>query len=109
MAEDVNKGALMVGAGVVIKGKFDVPSVAVIDGTVEGVLNADVINITENGIVTGTTTASRVRVAGKIHQTTTARTELFITKTGAVTGSVAYGELEIERGGVFEGNVTSTK
>jgi cytoskeletal protein CcmA (bactofilin family) len=59
--------------------------------------------------MTGTTTASRVRVAGKINQSTTARTELFITKSGSVTGTVAYGELEIEKGGVFEGSVSSTK
>ena len=109
MAEEVNKGGLMVGQGVIMRGEIKVPSIALIDGTVDGVLEADVVNITENGTMTGTTTASRVRVAGRINQSTTARTELFITKSGSVTGTVAYGELEIEKGGVFEGSVSSTK
>jgi cytoskeletal protein CcmA (bactofilin family) len=103
MAEEVNKGVLMVGQGVIMRGEIKVPSIALIDGTVDGVLEADVVNITENGTMTGTTTASRVRVAGRINQSTTARTELFITKSGSVTGTVAYGELEIEKGGEIEG------
>ncbi len=98
-------GDLYIGNGVIAKGKLTIPGEVVINGTVEGELNANTISVLSAGVVTGKTVADTITVAGKINESTTARKSLVIDTTGTLTGQVAYGDLEIRKGGELQGNI----
>jgi cytoskeletal protein CcmA (bactofilin family) len=99
------KGNLFIGAGVVATGTMTATGLIEVDGTVSGVVTAKSINITNNGIVTGTSTADNIRVAGKMHETSVAHHSLLIESSGQVTGNINYGDLEIRKGGNLQGTI----
>ena len=101
------KGNLFIGAGVVATGTMTATGLIDIDGTVSGVITAKSINVTNNGLVTGTTTADVIRVAGKIQENTIAHNSLLIEATGQVTGNISYGDLEIRKGGNLQGSINA--
>ncbi len=102
-------GNRMVGEGVTMNGTMTVPGEAVIDGAVDGTLTASTVHVTENGKINGVTTAEHVRIAGKVVQTTVAKNTLVIESTGTATGSVAYANLEIAKGGNIQGQISILK
>lgn len=57
------------------------------------------------GSVSGNTTANLVDVHGQINQSVVSRELLIIRSTGKVTGSLQYGDIQIERGGQFLGDM----
>ena len=105
MAVDQDYGNLLVGKGVTINGVFQVPGEALVDGKAEGQLTADSINVTINGVVTGNAVASKVKVAGVMEQSITAKSSLLVESTGSVSGEIAYADLEIRKGGELQGNI----
>ena len=102
-------GDLMVGSGVIAVGTFQVPGEATIGGNVQGQLTAAALNVLPSGEVTGKSIAQTILVAGKMNQSTTATQSLVIDATGVITGEIAYGDLEIRRGGELLGNITQIK
>lgn len=102
-------GDLMVGSGVTAVGTFKVPGEAIISGNVQGELTAASLSVLSSGEVTGTSTAKTIVVAGKMNQSTTATQSLVIDSTGVITGDIAYGDLEIRRGGELLGNIKQIK
>ena len=101
------KGNLLIGSGVIAKGSLTAPGLIEVDGTVEGVINAHAVNVTDQGIVSGTSTATHIRVAGKLLETSTAHQSLLIESTGLVSGKIHYGDLEIRKGGQLQGDIQS--
>ena len=102
------KGNLYIGAGVVANGVSSVPGLGEIDGAVAGVITAESVNVTPNGVVEGATTAEHIRVAGKLMETSVANKSLLIESSGQVTGNITYGDLEIRKGGDIQGVIKST-
>ena len=105
MADTNTPGSLLVGEGVFMKGSMRVPGLASIDGKVEGELTADTVHIQTNGSMNGRTTASHVKVAGAVTDTTIANKTLVIESSGLIAGSIAYTELEIKKGGSLQGAI----
>ena len=105
MADTNTPGSLLVGEGVFMKGSMRVPGLASIDGKLEGELTADTVHIQTNGSMNGRTTASHVRVAGAVTDTTIANKTLVIESSGLIAGSITYTELEIKRGGSLQGSI----
>lgn len=102
---DESKQAAHIGQGVVVQGVMKVPGSVQVDGTFSGELTAETLIVGQAGQVSGVISANRVEVLGKVEQQLNA-THLLIRSTGAVTGSAAYSELEIERGGVMDGKIS---
>lgn len=102
---DTSYGNLAVGEGVRMQGNLSVPGEAVIDGQVQGILTAQSVFVTDNGVVQGTTTAEHVRVSGGVSEITIANKTLLIESTGVATGDIAYADLEIRKGGDIQGNI----
>jgi cytoskeletal protein CcmA (bactofilin family) len=97
MADTNTPGSLLVGEGVFMKGSMRVPGLASIDGKLEGELTADTVHIQTNGSMNGRTTASHVRVAGAVTDTTIANKTLVIESSGLIAGSITYTDLEIKK------------
>lgn len=105
MADTNTPGSLLVGEGVFMKGSMRVPGLATIDGKLEGELTADTVHIQTNGSMNGRTTASHVKVAGSVTDTTIANKTLVIESSGLIAGSITYTELEIKKGGSLQGSI----
>ena len=82
---------------------------AEIDGTFDGVIKAQSVNVTSHGIINGTTEAKHIRVEGQVNQTLKAEGTLLIESSGRVSGDVSYADLEIRRGGDIQGSITIIK
>lgn len=103
------KGDLYVGSGVKMTGNVIAPGLAEIDGTFDGVIKAQSVNVTSHGIINGTTEAKHIRVEGQVNQTLKAEGTLLIESSGRVSGDVSYADLEIRRGGDIQGSITIIK
>jgi cytoskeletal protein CcmA (bactofilin family) len=99
---------LTIGKGVRFTGKVSVPNRAVINGFFDGELDAREVVVEDSGQVSGTTTANKVAVKGILNATVKCKDLLTIHATGTIKGSMEYGQIEIERGGKFEGSMKQT-
>jgi hypothetical protein len=72
--------SITIGQGVTFKGSLNVPSKAVINGTVDGDLTADELEIGPTGKITGLITARKIDVQGELHQVITCKDHLMIIK-----------------------------
>ena len=93
-----------IGAGVIVQGVMKVPGRVHVDGSFSGELSADTLIVGHAGQVSGLISAKNVVVMGRVSQQLHA-THLQIRATGSVTGAVTYSELEIDRGGVLDGQL----
>jgi cytoskeletal protein CcmA (bactofilin family) len=96
---------LIIGEGVTFKGSIAAPGKVSINGTVSGELKADDLMIGKQGKVTGDVQAREIDVHGELNEKIDCKEHIMIHGTGKVTGSMAYSELEIERGGKFAGDM----
>jgi cytoskeletal protein CcmA (bactofilin family) len=102
-------GCIVIGEGVSVSGKFVVPGRAVINGSLEGELQADEIMVGAQGKLVGNIKVRKADVFGEIHDTLLASEHLIIRSTGRVNGNASYGEIEIERGGLVQGAIIPAK
>jgi cytoskeletal protein CcmA (bactofilin family) len=108
MAENQQKGAVIIGEGVVIKGVISTVGDAVILGEVEGEVNAREITVGETGRLKGRIVADIANVHGVIHENLKVNSPLVLGKSGRIFGTVEYAEIEIERGGEIVGTLTQS-
>ncbi len=101
------QGSIIVGAGVTVKGVFKVPNRAVINGSLEGELDADELLIGKGGKLVGAARVKRADVHGEAHNSLHASEQLTVRGTGRIHGKATYGLIEIERGGLIHGEVVS--
>ena len=102
-------GSIVIGEGVTVSGKFIVPGRAVINGSMDGELQADELLIGAQGKIVGNVKVRKADVFGEMHDTLLASEHLIIRSTGRVNGNASYGEIEIERGGLVQGAVLPAK
>jgi len=96
---------LIVGQGVRFTGTAAVPHRAIINGIFDGELTAHELIVEIDGQVSGTITANVVDVKGVVKSTVVCSHLLTIHATGFIEGTMEYGELSIERGGKFAGQM----
>jgi cytoskeletal protein CcmA (bactofilin family) len=102
-------GCIVIGEGVKVSGKFVLRGRAVINGSLEGELQADEVLVGAQGKLVGNIKVRKADVYGEIHDTITATEHLIIRSTGRVNGNSSYGEIEIERGGFVQGAIAPAK
>lgn len=102
-------GSIMIGEGVTVSGKFIVPGRAVINGSLDGELQAEELLVGAQGKIVGNVRVRRADVFGEVHDTLLASEHLIIRTSGRVNGNASYGEIEIERGGLVQGAVVPAK
>jgi len=102
-------GCIVIGEGVTVSGKFVVPGRAVINGSMDGELQADELLVGAQGKIVGNVKVRKADVFGEMHDTLLASEHLIIRSTGRVNGNASYGEIEIERGGLVQGAVLPAK
>jgi cytoskeletal protein CcmA (bactofilin family) len=97
------------GEGVVFKGSITAPEKVVVHGSVEGEIVARDLLVGPTGIIKGKVSVDQADVQGKVFDRIEAKVCLSLRKTGHIEGSAVYGEIEIEKGGVLSGEVSTIK
>ena len=102
---DNSNSSLMIGEGVIITGTIKANSKVTIQGTVDGDIECNSINISKSGNVKGKIKTDTITVEGKAEGEVNADDVLNIKSTGHVSGKVFYGEIQIEEGGKISGEI----
>jgi cytoskeletal protein CcmA (bactofilin family) len=98
---------LIVGHGIRLSGEISSCDRLVVEGAVEATLNDTLaLEIAESGRFTGGCEVEEADISGVYDGDLTVRKRLFVRATGRLTGTVQYGELELERGGQIAGNIS---
>lgn len=108
MTDNYQKGAVIIGEGVVIKGVVSTSGDAVILGEVEGEVNARELTVGDTGKLKGKIVADIANIHGVVHENVKVNNSLNLGKTGRIYGSVEYCEIEIEKGGEIVGTLTQS-
>ena len=99
---------LIVGEGISLSGEITACDRLVVEGSVKVTLNQTrAIEIAERGRFTeGKAEVEEAEISGVYEGELTVRKRLLIRHTGKVKGTVRFGEIEIEKGGVLSGTVS---
>ncbi len=97
---------LLVGREIVLTGEIKACERLVIEGRVEASLT-DIrsIEIAETGSFKGTANIETADIAGRFEGDLVVQGRLLLRATARVQGSVRYGQLEVERGGMIGGQI----
>lgn len=96
--------ASLIGPDIVITGNIEAKSDLYIEGKVEGDVRCSTLILGEQGAITGSVHAERVRVVGAIEGSVETN-DLAVEATGRLNGDVSYERLRIVNGGVIEGSM----
>jgi cytoskeletal protein CcmA (bactofilin family) len=101
------ENVVYVGVGVTLKGAISVSDLLVVDGTVEGDVAAQAISVGKTGTINGKVTAADADISGLVGDHIEIEHLLIVRSTGRVEGRVMYGEIELEKGAVVTGDLSS--
>jgi cytoskeletal protein CcmA (bactofilin family) len=97
---------LTVGREIALSGEIASCDTLVVEGSVEANLqNCRDVDIAESGLFKGSATIDHADVRGTFEGNLVVRKRLLIRATGQVSGTIRYGQLEIELGGQIAGDV----
>ena len=100
-------GALLIGGGVELKGRIGSCDALVVEGTIESTIECRSIEIRASGVVTGEATVESATIVGRFDGNLVVSGCLTVHAGGRISGSVRYGEIEIERGAEIVGDVAT--
>ena len=104
--EPVERRHLIVGREISLSGDIGNCDRLVVEGSVEANLHeCRELNIAEGGLFKGNASIEEAEVRGRFEGELVVRKRLLIRAAGHVAGTIAYGELEVERGGRISGSV----
>jgi cytoskeletal protein CcmA (bactofilin family) len=97
---------LIVGRDISLSGEISACDVLVVEGTVEAKLrDGRNIEIAESGLFKGSVEIDEADIGGRFEGDISVRGRLRLRSTGRITGSIRYGELEVEAGGQLIGEI----
>ncbi|MGH7092973.1 MAG: polymer-forming cytoskeletal protein, partial [Stellaceae bacterium] len=97
---------LIVGREISLSGEITSCDKLIVEGSVEANLqNCHEVEITESGLFKGTASIDEAEVRGRFEGDLSVRRRLFIRASGKVSGSIRYGQLEVEAGGQLSGDI----
>lgn len=99
---------LTVGNDILLKGEIATCDRLVIEGKVDATLkDVHTVELAQTGSFKGTAEVEDAEISGLFEGDLIVRNRLVIYSTGKVRGKIAYGEIEIERGGELTGEITT--
>jgi len=100
---------LLVGREITLSGEITTCDRLLVEGSVEANLsNCADIEIATTGLFKGTAAVDHAEIHGRFEGSLTVKTRLLIKATGRVSGSIRYGQLEVECGGQISGDIQAT-
>ena len=106
--EPVERRHMIVGREISLSGEIGSCERLVVEGSVEANLHeCGEMNIAESGVFKGNASIEQAEVHGRFEGELVVRKRLLIRAGGHVSGTISYGEIEIEAGGRISGTVQS--
>jgi len=103
---DADLRRLIVGREISLSGEITSCDKLIVEGSVEANLqNCHDVDIAESGLFKGSATIDEIDVRGRFEGNLVVRKRLFIRATGRVSGTIRYGQIEIECGGQISGDI----
>ena len=99
------KGCLFVGEGVRISGDISLPGAIFVDGVVDGTIEARELFVGASGCVTGSAKVAKADIRGVMGQRLEAAEHVTLRSTGRLEGKIVYRSIDIERGGIVQGEM----
>ena len=97
---------LIVGREISLSGEINSCDKLLVEGSVEANLqNCHDVDIAESGLFKGSATIDQIEVRGRFEGNLIVRNRLLIRATGRVSGTIRYGQIEIECGGQISGDI----
>jgi cytoskeletal protein CcmA (bactofilin family) len=97
---------LIVGREISLSGEINSCDRLIVEGSVEANLqNCHEVDIAESGLFKGSATIDEAEVRGRFEGNLIVRKRLLIRATGRVSGTIRYGQIEIECGGQISGEI----
>ncbi len=103
------EGNVLIGKGVTIAGNITLGGSIYVYGDVSGEVVAQEIHVGEGGKVTGDIKVDVADVRGEVSNSLEVKKSIVVRSTGKITGKLIYQSLEIETGGVIDGQIEKTK
>lgn len=100
-------GTLIVGQGIQVKGEIESCRTLVVEGQVAASLDAEALEVLENGLFHGTAEVDRAEITGRFQGRLIARKQLTVKAGGRAAGTIRYVRLTVEPGGEIAGDVDS--
>jgi cytoskeletal protein CcmA (bactofilin family) len=105
-ASDNPGSRLSIGPNINLKGvEISNCDVLAIEGNVEATINSKVMEIAPPGRLNGTATIDVAEIHGEFTGELTVREKLVVHGTGRVTGTIRYGKLVVDEGGIINGEL----
>ena len=103
---DTDLRRLIVGREISLSGEITSCDKLIVEGSVEANLqNCHDVDIAESGLFKGSATIDEIEVRGRFEGNLVVRKRLLIRATGRVSGTIRYGQIEIECGGQISGDI----
>jgi cytoskeletal protein CcmA (bactofilin family) len=103
---DADLRKLIVGREISLSGEITSCDKLIVEGSVEANLqNCHDVDIAESGLFKGSATIDEIEVRGRFEGNLIVRQRLLIRATGKVSGTIRYGQIEIECGGQISGDI----
>jgi cytoskeletal protein CcmA (bactofilin family) len=103
---DTETRRLIVGREISLTGEITSCERLIVEGSVEANLNnCREVEISETGLLKGQAAIEEADIRGRFEGNLTVRKRLLIRATGKITGTVRYGQLEVECGGQISGDI----
>jgi cytoskeletal protein CcmA (bactofilin family) len=103
---DGESRCLSVGRGITLSGEVNSCDKLLIEGSVDAKLtNCRAIEIAESGLFKGSTSIDEAEIRGCFEGDLIVRNRLLIKATGRVSGTIRYGQIEMECGGQIFGDI----
>lgn len=97
---------LIVGRDISLSGEIASCDMLVVEGTVEAKLrDGRTIEIAESGLFKGSVEIDEADIGGRFEGDITVRGTLKVRASGRITGTIRYGQLEVEQGGQLTGAI----
>jgi len=106
LRNDADLRKLIVGREISLSGEITSCDKLIVEGSVEANLqNCHDVDIAESGLFKGSATIDEIEVRGRFEGNLTVRKRLLIRASGRVSGTIRYGQVEIECGGQISGDI----
>jgi cytoskeletal protein CcmA (bactofilin family) len=79
----------------------------IVEGQVDASMDSRVVEIAESGVFRGKVQVDVADIRGRFDGELTAHKQLVIRETGRVSGTIRYGKIRIDEGGVLSGDVAA--
>ena len=103
---EVDRRTLIIGEGISLSGEVTSCDRLIVEGTIEAKLEkCQHVIIAETGVFNGHASTENADVRGRFQGELVVRKRLLIRAGGHVSGTITYGEIEIESGGKISGAI----